>query len=219
MAEIQELMEARREEEWRRTGVLECDLAFSRLSGIGAPDVRTFREFSLRGLLIVVRCPKLAARPWHGLLPPKPMVISKKTWEAEEVYKTWETGVVYVDKERKMFVSDYDLMSIWRRGNSGFEKVIVASTTTELRGPLPKEATAILRELNKQLVSRVQHCGQDDGTPVDHPGVKPTDHFAAFNCGFSQHMGNFNECALYYAKYGLTWPYDAMGNYTGPATS
>src|SRR5262245_47464349 len=81
MAEIQALMEAKREEEWRRAGVLECDIAFSRLSGIGAPDVRTFREFSRRGLLIVVRCPKLTARPWHGLLPPKPMVISKKIWE------------------------------------------------------------------------------------------------------------------------------------------
>jgi hypothetical protein len=208
MATIQESMEAKREDEWRRAGVLESDIAFSRLSAIDARDVRTFREFSLRNLLLfVVRCPKLTARPWHGLLDPKPMTTKQKTGSS---------GVA-VTPEGKMFVSDYDLMSLWQRGEGGFQKVIVTSTTPSLRGPLPKEARAIISELNKHLVSRIQHGCQDDCPAAYNPGVKPTDHFAAFTCGVSEHLSNFKECAFFYAKYGLTWPYDATGKYTSPA--
>jgi len=76
----QEQMEYRRENEWRRAGVSEMDIAFSRLSGMDARDVQTFREISSQyGLLIVVRCPKVAARAWHGLVPPKPWAMKQKT--------------------------------------------------------------------------------------------------------------------------------------------
>jgi hypothetical protein len=210
MATIQESMEAKREDEWRRAGVLENDIAFSRLSAIDARDVRTFREFSLRKLLlIVVRCPKLTARPWHGLLAPKPMTTKQKTGSS---------GVA-VTPEGEMFVSDYDLMSLWRRGDNGFQKVVVTSTTSSLRGPFPKEAKAIISEINKQLVSRIQHGCQDDCPAPHNPGVKLADHFAAFTCGVSQHLANPNECALFYARYGLTWPYDTTGKFVGPAAS
>jgi hypothetical protein len=210
MATIQESMEAKREEEWRRVGVSEDDIAFSRLSAIDARDVRTFRDFTLKNrLLIVVRCPKLTARPWHGLLAPKPMVTKQKTGSS---------GVA-VTPEGSMYVSDYDLMSLWRRSERGLQKVVVTSTTADLRGPFSKEAKAIISDLNKQLVSRIQHGCQDDCPAMANPGVKPADHFAAFASGVAQHLVSPKECELLYAKYGLTWPYDALGKYRGPGVS
>ncbi len=69
---IQEAMELQRETEALRAGVSQRDIDLSRQCGIDAMDVRVFREFSGKGFLIVVRCPKTAARVWHGLIPPKP---------------------------------------------------------------------------------------------------------------------------------------------------
>jgi hypothetical protein len=209
MATMQEIMESKREAEWRRAGVLENDIKFSGLSAIDARDVRAFRESSLKSaLLIVVRCPKLTARPWHGLLAPKPMVTKQKTGSS---------GVVVTD-EGQMFVSDYDLMSIWRRDGKGFQKVFVSSTTANPRGAFSEEAKTIIRELNKQLVSRIQHGCQDDYHSTRNPGVKPDDHFASFNCGVAEHLANPRECSLVYAKNSLTWPYDVAGKYNGPVS-
>ena len=66
---IQEAMELAREEESLRAGVPQRDIDLSRRCGIDAMDVRIFREFSGKGFLMVVRCPKTAARAWHGLIP------------------------------------------------------------------------------------------------------------------------------------------------------
>ncbi|MGA8351177.1 MAG: hypothetical protein WB773_25520 [Isosphaeraceae bacterium] len=208
MATIQELMEFKREEEWRQAGIPESDIRFSRLCAIDARDVRVFREYSLGArLLIVVRCPKPTARPWHGLLPPKPMATKQKTG----------TSGVVVTPHGRMFVSDYDLMCIWRRGANGLQKVFVSATGSDPRGPFTEEAKAIVRQLNGQLVSRIQHGCQDDYHSAKNPGVKPNDHFAAFSAGMAEHLSNSKECSLYYAKNGLTWPYDDDGKYVGPA--
>lgn len=73
IATLQELFEIQHEQEWRDAGVREDDIALSRLCGMNAVDARTFRRHSRGGLLLVVRCPKRAARPWHGVFPPNTM--------------------------------------------------------------------------------------------------------------------------------------------------
>jgi hypothetical protein len=207
MATIQEMLESKREDEWRRAGVLENDIEFSAQSAIDARDVRTFRTVSLKNqLLIVVRCPKLTARPWHGLLAPKPLVTKQKTG----------TSGVVVTSKGQMYVSDYDLMCIWRRDGDKFQKVFVSSTTDNPRGPFSDEAKAIIRELNELLISRIQHGCQDDYHSASNPGVKPDDHFAAFQSGRAEHLANPRDCALAYARNGLVWPYDSAGKYNGP---
>jgi hypothetical protein len=210
MATIQELVEFNREEEWRRAGVLEGDIKFSALSAIDARDVRAFRETSLKEkLLIVVRCPKLTARPWHGLLNPKPLTTKQKTGTS---------GVVVTPKGR-IYVSDYDLMCVWRRGDGGYHKILITSTTSDPRGPYSDEAKDVVRALNAQLVSRIQHGCQDDLHSPKNPGLKPEDHFAAFAAGAAEHLANPSECALYYTRYNLPWTYDSSGKYNGPGAS
>src|ERR1035437_7465062 len=127
---IQDILEAKAEEEWRRKGISEQDIEFSRASAMDAADIREFRKFTTRhpGYLIFVRCPKLTARPHHSTFQPKPgyasdaksgtsgLISYKKEVELADGTKNTET---------KLFVSDYDLMSFWRRGPKGFEKVPV----------------------------------------------------------------------------------------------
>jgi len=60
-----------------------------------------------------------------------------------------------------MRVSDYDLMSIWRRGGAGWRKVFVSAANGAPRGPYPAEATAIIKELNGK--SRVTHSARLSG--------------------------------------------------------
>jgi hypothetical protein len=210
MATIQELVEFNREEEWRRAGVLEGDIRFSALSGIDGRDVRAFRETTLREkLLIVVRCPKVTARPWHGLLDPKPLTTKQKTG----------TSGVVVTPRGRMYVSDYDLMCVWRRGDNGYAKVSITSTTANIRGPFSDEAKEVVHKLNEQLVSRIQHGCQDDLKSPKNPGIKPDDHFAAFTVGAAEHLASPSECVLFYARYGFPWLYDASGKYNGPGAS
>jgi hypothetical protein len=206
MATMQEMMEARREDEWRRAGVSEADIRFSARSAIDARDVRSFRAYTLKNqLLVVIRCPKTTARPWHGLMPPKPLVTKQKTG----------TSGVVVTPRGTMFVSDYDLMSIHRRDDRGIAKVFVSSTTDSPRGPFTEEAKALISDLNTQLVSRIQHGCQDDYHSPKNPGVKPDDHFAAFAFGTAEHLDTPRDCALLYARYSLPWPYDVSGKYIG----
>ena len=202
---IQEQLEHEREQAWRRAGVPERDILFSRLSGIDAADVQTFRESSLEGLLFVVRCPKVAARAWHGVLPPK---------NAATKAKTGSSGVVVTDAGRLM-VSDYDLMCVWRRAGAGYEKVFMSAADGAPRGRWSPEAVKVAVALNRRLVSRIQHGCQDDFHSPRNPGVKRDDHFAAFRAGTAQHLPDPDACARFYREHGLVWPYDAGGRFTG----
>lgn len=202
---IQQSMESKKEQEWRDEGVPEADIQFSRLSAIDARDVFTFREFSRRGLVIVVRCPKLTARPWHGLLPPK-------TWATKQ--KTGTSGVV-VNPKGQMMVSDYDLMCIWRLGPGGLQKVFISAADGAPRGKWTAEAAALIRDMNQYLISKVQHGCQDDFQSPKNPGVKGEDHFAAFHGGNADHLGNPSACAMFYGRNNMTWPYSPEGKYMG----
>ena len=200
---IQEAMELQRETEARGAGVSDRDIDLSRRCGMDAKDVRVFREFSGKGFLIVVRCPKAAARGWHGLIPPKPKVMEGKSGSSG----------VKVDTPGKMFVSDYDLMSIWRHGGSGLRKVFVSAANGAPRGPYPAEGTAIIKELNRNLVSRIQHGCQDDFCSTGNPGVKMSDHFAAFYNGMAEYLSNAALCKAFYERKRLVWLYSPSGAY------
>ena len=205
-ANTQERMEYQRENEWRRAGVPEMDIAFSRLSGMDGRDVRTFREISLqRGLLVVVRCPKVTARAWHGLVPPKPWAMKQTTG----------TSGLAVSESGEIRVSDYDLMSVWRKGANGFEKLFMSAAGGAPRGRWTPEAQMLAVELNRRLVSRIQHGCQDDFESPKNPGVKSSDHFAAFRQGQAAHLANPALCAKYSAQASLRWPYDPAGHFVG----
>jgi len=201
---IQELLEYKREEEWRREGVPERDIEFSRLSGMDGRDVRAFRQFTTGGLLIVVRCPKVTARPHHGVFRPK----TKATEQ-----KTGSSGLA-VTKGR-IFVSDYDLMSVWQNSSRGFVKIFISAGGGASRGRYTQQARELIAEMNKHLVSRLQHGCQDDYDSPKNPGVKAGDHFAAYLAGAAEHLVDMYECERYYRKLGLPWLYDNAGKYVG----
>lgn len=201
---IQSLVEHNREGEWRRLGVPELDIAFSRLSGIDARDVGVFRDVTRRGFLIVVRCPKATSRAWHGKVAPKPMSIK---------VKTGSSGVI-VARDR-WYVSDYDLMSAWRSGSHGFEKIFMSAEGGATQGRWSGEAQALAIDLNRRLASRIQHGCQDDFHSPSNPGVKADDRFAAFRQGSADYLADPPACAHYYARLGLHWPYDRAGKFAG----
>jgi len=225
---IQELLEYKREEEWRRAGVPEGDIEFSRVSGMNAQDVRTFREFTSSGLLIVVRCPKVTGRPHHGIFRPKPKAYDDPRWKSGDsglsvvkkeivVTKMGSSGPAEPKKiETKLFVSDYDLMSVWKSGLKGFEKIFISAERGAPRGAYTPQARELLRNLNKRLVSRIQHGCQDDYHSPKNPNVKAGDRFAAFNNGSAEYLADMYECGRYYQKFHLTWPYNEAGKYIGP---
>ena len=200
---IQETMEHKREVEWRNAGISEGDIEFSRLCGIDGRDILTLRQASSAGLLIVVRCPKLAARAWHGLLPPKPWAVKEKTG----------TSGVAVTPDGEMVVSDYDLMSLYKRAGAGWKKIFASAANGASHGKWEANAVALFVELNKRLVSRLQHGCQDDYQSVGNRGIRADDHFAAFHDGLASHLSTPIECAAFYWRNGLKWPYDASGRY------
>ena len=183
----------------------EQDILFSRLSGMDAADVQVFRDVSLEGFVFVVRCPKVTARAWHGVLPPKNVATKEKTGSS---------GVVVTNRGR-MMVSDYDLMCVWRRAGAGWEKVFMSAADGAARGRWSPEAVKLAVSLNRRLVSRIQHGCQDDFHSPNNPGVKRDDHFAAFRAGAAEHLPDPDACARFYRVNGLAWPYDLAGRFTG----
>jgi hypothetical protein len=206
-ATVQEILEWQREEEWARAGVPRKDIEFSRLSGMDARDVKALREFVVAGiLLIVIRCPKVTARAWHGLFPPKSIGVKDKSGPSGLVVREDST-------RNRIVVSDYDLMSVWRGGSKGFEKIFISAANGAPRGKWTPEALKVVKALNNILVSKIQHGCQDDFDSPANPGVKPDDHFAAFRDGQAEHLKDPSACRQYYELHHLAWPYDGTGRY------
>lgn len=209
-ATIQEFMERAREAEARAAKASEADILHSRKSGIDARDVATLRAFSQRlSLLIVVRCPKATARAWHGLLPGKNIATKAKTGSSGVVVrKSGPQG-----KERTvMMVSDYDLMSVWKRDGASYEKVFISALEKGApRGKWAPAAVKLVRALNRALVTKIMHGCQDDWHSPDNPGVKSEDRFAAFEREQFFYLQNPGACEAFYRSRGLDWPYDGAG--------
>ncbi len=207
-ASIQELMEHAREMEARAAGTSENDIRASRQCGIDARDVQTLRDYAgERELLIIVRCPKTTARAWHGIFPGKNIATKEKTGDSGVVVKSGRHGT-------RIMVSDYDLMSVWKREGKGYEKVaITALKPGAPRGKWSPVAVDLIRGLNRVLVTRIQHGCQDDWRSASNPGVKPGDHFAAFEREQYFYLPNPAACGAFYRSRGLSWPYDGSGRF------
>ena len=194
--------------EARGAGADGLDVRLMRESGMDARDIMHLRKFTAaEKLLIVVRCPKRNAAAFHGDLP-------GKTWATKN--KTNETGTVR-DAHGNLMVSDYDLMSVWRYNGNGYTKIYISALEPgAASGPWAPEATRLVREMNKFLITRIQHGCQDDFlNPAKNPGVKMADHFLALDVGHGVYLPNPIFCENFYRVHALLWPYDARGRHTG----
>jgi hypothetical protein len=207
---LQELAETSKERQWKEKGVPEEDIFLSRMCGMDAQDVSTFRRITRQqSLLIIVRCPKRAARIFHGILPAKPQ------WAKDP------TGPLGVGDARRgtegaptPVVSDYDLMGAWRRTGGGYQKIGMSAQNGASRGPWSVEGMALVRQLNNvPLASRIQHGAQDDYHSPLNRGVRVGDYFAAFNIGVARYLESVLVCAAYYKQHNLVWPYLADGRH------
>ena len=220
---LQEIVESNREQDWRNAGVPEADIRFSASTGMDARDVRYLRLLSQKRWLIIVRCPKRTARPWHGILPPKTMAVKQKSGSSGTVVMrqiAWNdshTSFTVVKNDPRIFVSDYDLMSVWRIGTDGrWRKVFMSAANGAPKGKWTHEAHETAIEMNRGLVSKIQHGCQDDYHSTSNPGVdQAKDHFAAFADGVATYLADVGTCAEFYRKQGIPWPYDARGRYAG----
>src|SRR5687768_4021999 len=132
---LQELAESAKEQRWKQKRVADEDIVFSRLCGMDAEDIGTFRRFTVeQPLLMIVRCPKTAARSFHGIFRGKPASVKDKTGTS---------GVVVTDDGRG-FVSDYDLMAVWRRGAGGYQKIRMSAGNGALSGPWSVEGMTLV---------------------------------------------------------------------------
>ncbi len=104
-------------------------------------------------------------------------------------------------------------MSMWREGGTSWRKVFLSAANGALRDPYPAEGTAIIKELNWTLVSRIQHGCQDDYCSPNNPGVKMTDNFAMFCNGVGAHHANPVACKMLYERNTLVWLYGQTGAY------
>lgn len=191
----------------RAAGADGMDLGLSRESGMAAQDIMNLRRFTAsQGLMIVFRCPKRGVRGFHGTLP-------AKTWAAKS--KTNETGTV-AGHGGIMMVSDYDMMSMWKRG-AGWEKIYVSALARGAsRGPWSKQAGDLVRAMNMFLLTRIQHGCQDDFYSADkNPGVKMADYFLAIAAGDGIYLPDPVHCENFYRSQGLFWPYGHGGRHLG----
>ena len=211
---IQEIIEGNREEEWERAGVPEADIEFSRKTGMDGRDVQALRKFSTPGILVVVRCPKVTARAHHGVFPPKPMAVKDKPEAKGKRGRTGSSGLV-VTEDHSIYVSDYDLMCIWRLEPGGPVKVFTSAAAGKATGPWPAEALAIVKAINARLESKLQHGCQDDFDNADNRGLKRDDQFAAFYTGVSEFLPSQTEYRHFYEKQHRLhpWPYNDDGSY------
>lgn len=226
---IQEILEGNAEEKWRRKGVPEEDIKFSRLTGMDGGDIRGFRKFTAQhpGYVIITRCPKVTARPHHQNFPPKPGWAGGNTSDSGLAIATRDVkrddGSIY--KVQRWVVSDYDLMTVWRQAGGHFEKILVTSGEYKSgkwvpkdgakTGPFSPTATVIIRSLNgcMESRSRIVHGCNDDWVEPKNRGVKAGDRFAIFKLGAAEYIDNLDALEGFYHELHTPWPYDANGRH------
>jgi hypothetical protein len=190
----------------------------SRRTGMDPADIEAMTDFSRdEVLLVVVRCPKQAARYHHGKYPAKSMATSIHGHKSDP-----KTGLVTLPNGR-IEVSDYDLMCVYRyEGAASYEKIFFSGVDPHRKqSPFKPEARDLLLKLQRHLKSKIQHGAQDDFVCSEHPGVsmggagaggKAPDRFAVFNCGKAEFCPTPADVkARVYDRFGLAWPYDARG--------
>lgn len=205
----------------QRYEVSDLDIHFSRLSGMSPPDIDVLCDFTRdEALLVIIRCPKRPARYFHGIFDPKPKHVGEKCSLA--------TGLV-TDEDGKTYVSDYDLMCVWRFfGQGHYEKIAFQAVSEKHPMCFSPEANALVAKLDGRLRSQrnakraFQHGAQDDYDSPENPNIrltsdngKPIDRFMIFNVGAPKYVCNGAELKTIYEQlFGKdAWPYDADGIY------
>ncbi|MBK6854243.1 MAG: hypothetical protein IPG93_22335 [Burkholderiales bacterium] len=190
--------------------VSDQQIHFSRLSGMAPADIDVLQDLSREeGLLLIVRCPKVAARYHHGRVPPKTWATSKLGIKSDPA-----TGLVTLPNGTHQ-VSDYDLMCVYRFMGDGYVKILFSAPGG--RGALPAEARDVLVKIQSRLKSRFQHGAQDDFNYPGNPGVsiggergKAPDRFMVFRLGTASFAATPAVLeAEVYLRFGLDWPYVA----------
>lgn len=209
------------EKEAVQKGATQSDLEIARNTGFHPLDIRALRAFTTEHkILLIFRCPKPDSRAFIGLLPAKMQAIK---------HKTNDVGLVSAPRRaqdqtrspEKWFVSDYDLMSVYKiNANGGLAKKIFFSGTdpNNSRSPLSQQATELCSKLNHRLINKIQHGAQDDWQSKTNRGVKMLDdRYLAAMLGDIRPLGNGHTTRLFYKEYHLIWPYDDLGRYKTPA--
>lgn len=193
---MQDMFESQRLEEFRRQGISGSDIQFSRQCAMHPLDIILFRKISLEGFLIVVRCPNTSAWAWQGVLSPKP-------WAVKDKSGSWGTVV----SRGKHFVSDYDLMCVWKMEGTRLKKIFVSAADGKEKGRWTTEAQQFVLHLNQQLVSKIQHGCQDDFLSEKNRGVKSGDQFVGFFAGRGVYLADVAAGKKYYMENHIEWPY------------
>lgn len=207
-ASIGEHLAFQREGAAGRAGATAEDIRIARLTGFDPQDVMTIRTLcAARAILLVFRCPNLAARSLHGLLPAKTAVTSAKSGSSGAV----------MGANGLLMVSDYDIMGCWRQEGAGFRRIpITAMAQGAKYGAWSAEAREIVQALNRNLLTRIQHGAQDDWLDAEkNRGVKPDDGFLAFRLGVSEPLNGAAGLEGFYRLNGLDWPYLPNGRHRG----
>lgn len=185
------------------TGASGRDIDLAIASGFDPRDVHTIRAYSeTKSLLLIFRCPKASARPWHGEYSPKAGEVATKS---DASGRAAHKGRIYV--------SDYDLMSVWRvsgpiSGRS-YQKIFVTALQRGAKsGPWSAKARHTVGPfMTAQLVSPVQHGAQDDWASASNRGMNANDRFLAFEVGQAWYLPSSADCERVYRTRALRWPY------------
>ena len=205
---IGEILADQREVAARAAGASGKDIRYARLSGFDPQDVMTLRQATAaRTVLIVFRCPNLAARSLHGLFPAKTAVTEVKSG----------TSGAVMGAHGRMMVSDYDIMSCWRQDGAGFRKIPITAVTPGAKyGAWLPGARDLVREMNRNLLTKIQHGAQDDWLDAArNRGVKMEDLYLAFRLGVPELLEGPEGLEHFYKQNKLFWPYLPTGKHCG----
>ena len=193
--------------------VAPSDIAFAQKSDVDPEDVTTFRLATLKyGLIVIIRCPKRGAVAWHGTFKPKRCEDGHDSMGNRVT--SGLSGLGVHPESGNLFVSDYDMMSMWRRiSGGGFRKV-------DAKNIDDGEVRAYVEWMKGKLRSPLQHGAQDDFVPEagkGHMDVAEDCRCAAFQEGEAIYLPDRKATHAYYVKMGLKpWPYDPGGVYIRP---
>lgn len=191
-----------------------ADIAFAQQSDIDPEDVGTFRMATRQyGLIVIVRCPKRGAVAWHGTFDPK------RCEDGHDIFgnpvKSGVSGIGVHPERGNVFISDYDMMSMWRKFEGGGWRKVLARDID--RGG---EVQIYTKWMNGKLRSPLQHGAQDDFVPppgAQHPNVAEDCRCAAFMEGEAVYLPDRRATQSFYVKQGLKpWPYDQQGKFIRP---
>ena len=123
----------------------------------------------------------------------------------------------------KVYVSDYDLMSVWRfLGAGDYEKIFFSAPDRSRPRILPPEAQGLLDKVKPRLKAPFQHGAQDDFHSDKNPNIQMStvghhlvDRFLVFNLGEPSYVCNGAELKRVYDRLlgSDAWKYDEQGRH------